>query len=123
MTITHLALVSVPVTDQARATTFYTEKLGFTVVHELSLGEQQWVELAPDGSAATLTLVTWFPQMAPGTLQGLVFDTDNIVQASEELKARGVDILPIERDPFGQYARFTDPDGNGLVLRQRSSPD
>ena len=118
MNITHLALVSVPVTDQERARSFYTEKLGFTVVRELSMGEQHWVELAPSGSAATLTLVTWFPQMPPGSLQGLVFDTDNIAQASEELKAHGVDILPIESDPFGQYARFTDPDGNGLVLRQ-----
>src|SRR5579872_6483514 len=120
MNITHLALVSVPVTDQARAKTFYTEKLGFTVVRELALGEQRWVELAPPGSEATMTLVTWFPQMAPGSLQGLVFDTDTLAQASEELKARGVDILPIESDPFGQYARFTDPDGNGLVLRQKA---
>ena len=120
MNITHLALVSVPVTDQERAKTFYTEKLGFTVVRELALGEQRWVELAPPGSAATMTLVTWFPQMAPGSLQGLVFDTENIAQASEDLLARGVDILPIESDPFGQYARFTDPDGNGLVLRQKA---
>jgi len=120
MNITHLALVSVPVTDQESAKTFYTEKLGFTVVRELALGEQRWVELAPPGSAATITLVTWFPRMTPGSLQGLVFDTDNIAQASEELKARGVDILTIESDPFGQYAPFTDPDGNGLVLRQKA---
>lgn len=120
MTITHLALVSVPVTDQERAKTFYTEQLGFTIVRELALGDQHWVELAPPGSTATLTLVTWFPQMAPGSLQGLVFDTENIAQASEELKARGVDMLPIESDPFGHYARFTDPDGNGLVLRQQA---
>lgn len=118
MNITHLALVSVPVADQERAKTFYTEQLGFAVVRELALGDQRWVEVAPPGSTATITLVTWFPQMAPGSLQGLVFDTENITQTSEELKARGVEMLPIESDPFGHYARFTDPDGNGLVLRQ-----
>jgi len=121
MNITHLSLVSVPVTDQERAKTFYTEKLGFTVVRELVTGGQRWVELAPSGSAATITLVTWFPEMEPGSLQGLVFDTDELAGAAAELQARGVAISPIEADPWGQYARFTDPDGNGLVLRQRAS--
>jgi catechol 2,3-dioxygenase-like lactoylglutathione lyase family enzyme len=123
MNITHLSLVSVPVVDQQVAQTFYTETLGFTVVRDIVEGSQRWVELAPNGKATTITLVTWFPEMAPGSLQGLVFDTDNIAQVSEELRMRGVDILSIESDPWGQYARFKDPDGNGLVLRQRSSPD
>ena len=120
MNITHLSLVSVPVADQQVAKTFYTEMLGFTVVRDIVAGEQRWVELAPNGKATTITLVTWFPEMSPGSLQGLVFDTDNIAQAYEELRARGVDIFPIESDPWGQYARFKDPDGNGLVLRQKS---
>jgi catechol 2,3-dioxygenase-like lactoylglutathione lyase family enzyme len=117
--ITHLSLVSVPVADQQVAKAFYAETLGFRVVRELVEGDQQWVELAPNGVAPTITLVTWFPQMSPGSLQGLVFDTDDIVRASEALQARGVEVAPIERDPWGQYARFTDPDGNGLVLRQK----
>ncbi len=118
--ITHLSLVSVPVADQQVAKAFYAETLGFRVVRELVEGDQQWVELAPNGVAPTITLVTWFPQMSPGSLQGLVFDTDDIVRASEALQARGVEVAPIERDPWGQYARFTDPDGNGLVLRQKA---
>ena len=120
MNITHLSLVSVPVADQQVAKTFYTETLGFTVVRDLVESAQRWVELAPNGKAATITLVTWFPEMSPGSLQGLVFDTDNIVEAYEELSERGVEIFPIESDPFGRYARFKDPDGNGLVLRQQS---
>lgn len=119
MKITHIGLVSVPVADQQAAKTFYTETLGFTVIRDTIEDEQRWVELAPPGAATTITLVTWFPQMSPGNLQGLVLDTDNIAQAYEELKGRGVDILPIESDPYGHFARFTDPDGNGLVLRQR----
>jgi predicted enzyme related to lactoylglutathione lyase len=121
MNITHLSLVSVPVADVLIAKTFYTEMLGFAVVREIATSEQQWLELAPNGSAATISLVTWFPEMSPGNLQGLVFDTDNIAQAYEELKARGVEIFPIESDPWGHYAQFKDPDGNGLVLRQRAS--
>ena len=119
--ITHLSLVSVPVVDQQVARAFYAETLGFEVVRELVEGEQQWVELAPNGTTPTITLVTWFPQMSPGSLQGLVFDSDDIAQASEALRARGVEVSPIERDPWGQYARFNDPDGNGLVLRQKAT--
>ena len=120
MKITHIAIVSVPVADQQVAKAFYTETLGLTVVRDTTEGEQRWVELAPPGAATTMTLVTWFPQMSPGHLQGLVLDTDNIAQAYEELKARGVEISPIESDRWGQFARFADPDGNGLVFRQRS---
>ena len=119
MHITHLAIVSVPVADQQVAKAFYTETLGLMVVRDTTEDEQRWVELAPPGAATTMTLVTWFPQMSPGNLQGLVLDTDNIAQAYEELKARGVEIFPIESDRWGQFARFTDPDSNGLVLRQR----
>jgi catechol 2,3-dioxygenase-like lactoylglutathione lyase family enzyme len=120
MNIKHLSLVSVPVADQHIAKAFYTEMLGFMVVRELVEGEQQWVELAPQGTAPSITLVTWFSQMPPGSLQGLVFDTDDIVQACDTLRARGVAVAPIEHDPWGQYARFNDPDGNGLVLRQKA---
>lgn len=121
MNISPVSLISVPVADQQVAKTFYTEALGFTVVRDIVEEGQQWMEMALDGKAPAITLVTWFPQMPPGSLQGLVFDTNDIAQAREELRARGVEISPIEGDPWGQYARFNDPDGNGLVLRQRVS--
>ena len=71
MHITRLAIVSVPVTDQQVATNFYTEMLGFTVVRDTVEGEQWWVEVGPSDTAPTVTLVTWFPQMPAGSLQGL----------------------------------------------------
>lgn len=74
MKITHIAIVSVPVADQQVAKAFYTETLGLTVVRDTAEGEQRWVELAPPGAATTMTLATWFPQMSPGNLQGLVLD-------------------------------------------------
>ena len=120
MNLTHLALISVPVADQDVAKAFYTGALGFSVARETVAGEQRWVELALQGTAPTITLVTWFLQMPPGSLQGLVCDTDDLAQAVEELRARGVEVAPIERDAWGQYARFNDPDGNGLVLRQKA---
>jgi len=121
MNVKQIAIISVPVVDQEVSKAFYTETLGFTVTLEAVDGEQRWVELAPPGSTATITLVTWFPQMSPGTLQGLVLDTDNIEQAYEELKARGVEAEPIEHTQWAQFVRFKDPDGNGLVFRQKET--
>src|SRR5689334_3047269 len=121
MSIKQIAIISVPVTDQEVSKAFYTEALGFTVALEAVDGEQRWIELAPPGSTTTITLVTWFPQMPPGSIQGLVFETDNIEQAYEKLKAHGAETEPIENTQWGKFVRFKDPDGNGLGLRQRGT--
>ena len=61
MAITNISVVSVPVTDQDRAKSFYTEKLGFSAEVDGSFGEgMRWVMLRPPGSATAITLVTWF---------------------------------------------------------------
>jgi catechol 2,3-dioxygenase-like lactoylglutathione lyase family enzyme len=117
--INRIAIISVPVADQQVAKAFYTEKLGFTVIRDNPFeDDQRWIELAPPGAATTITLVTWFPHMPPGSIHGLVLDTDNIAEAHETLKTRGLKISPIETAPWGQIALFKDPDGNGWELQQ-----
>lgn len=119
MNINRIAIISLPVANQQIAKAFYTEILGFTVIRDNPFEQDhRWIELAPNGSATTITLVTWFPHMPPGSLHGLVLDTDNLMDAHETLKARGLEISPIEMAPWGQFATFTDPDGNGWVLQQ-----
>lgn len=113
-------IVSVPVSDQERAKDFYVNSLGFELRADDSWGEgMRWVEVAPKGSDASLTLVTWFDAMPPGSLQGLVIGTDNVHASYEELGAKGVpfDFAPREL-PGGLQAVFRDPDGNGLVLAE-----
>ena len=74
--ITHLRLVSIPVADVDRAKAFYVDVLGFEERFDGPFGEgMRWVELAPPGSQATIALVTWFDQMPPGSVTGLVLDT------------------------------------------------
>lgn len=79
----------------------------------------RWVEVALKGSPTSLTLVTWFPSMPAGSLQGLVLAADDIHATYNELVAKGVlsDSPPTEQ-PGGILAVFRDPDGNGLVLSQ-----
>jgi uncharacterized glyoxalase superfamily protein PhnB len=118
--VTHLQVVSVPVGDQDRAKAFYTEVLGFEVKGDMAYGsDQRWVELAPPGAPTSITLVTWFPSMAPGSLKGLVLNTDDIHATYDELAARGLTWHgPIQDEFWGTFATFDDPDGNGWVVAQ-----
>lgn len=113
-----IAIVSVPVSDQAKAKAFYTDVLGFSVVSDNPMGPQQrWVQLEPSGGGASITLVTWFESMKPGGQQGLVLTTGDIDARRAELAARGVEISEVQSQPWGRFATFRDPDGNGWVLQ------
>ena len=119
--IDQVQTVSVPVSDQERAKDFYLNTLSFGLRLEAPFGDGlRWIEVAPEGSMTSLTLVTWFESMPPGSLQGLIVATDDILATHEELVARGVpfDFPPTEM-PGGTQAVFRDPDGNGLVLWER----
>jgi catechol 2,3-dioxygenase-like lactoylglutathione lyase family enzyme len=119
MTLTHIDVVSVPVSDQDRAKAFYLDTLGFELVND-QMGEgMRWVQLRPPGSATSITLVTWFPTMPPGSLEGIVLATDDIHAEYDRLAERGLRWNgPVEEQFWGTYATFDDPDGNGWVVAQ-----
>jgi|SRR5579859_7042417 len=117
MTITHVQVLSVPVSDQDRARDFYVNMLGFELVNESPMGpDQRWVHVAPKGSATGLTLVTWFPTMPAGSLKGLVLQTPDVDGETKRLRRAGVEIDGPQDAPWGRYSTFDDPDGNGIVL-------
>ena len=65
--IDQVQIVSVPVSAQERAKDFYLSTLGFELRQEAPFGDDMhWIEVAPEGSTASLTLVTWFESMSPG---------------------------------------------------------
>ncbi len=115
-----IALISIPVKNQKAAKSFYTEKLGCTVKEEMPFGtpDTLWIRLALPGVDTDIVLATWFPQMKPGSVQGLVLTTKNIADTHSELRKRGLEISSIKSQPYGQEATFSDPDGNGWVLQQ-----
>lgn len=119
MSIRHVAIVTVPVSDPARAKAFYCDKLGFEVRRDSPMGSgRRWIEVVPPGSTTSLTLVTWFEKMRPGSVQGLVLDTADINQTTSTLRSKGVKVGEVESAPWGRYVNFTDPDGNRIVLQQ-----
>jgi len=119
-----ISVLSLPVKDQQVAKSFYTEILGCQVLADVPFGaasEKRWLQLQLPGVETTLALVTWFPQMQPGSVQGIVLATADITRAHRALKERGLAISAINHEPYGQEATFSDPDGNGWVLQQPAS--
>jgi len=115
-----ITVISVPVTDQEKAKVFYTEVVGFELIADNSFGdEMRWIQVGPKGSAASLTLVDWFDDMTPGSLRGLVIETDDLEADYVTMSQRGVPFDgPPSRQPGGVFATLSDPDGNRISLRQ-----
>jgi catechol 2,3-dioxygenase-like lactoylglutathione lyase family enzyme len=118
MAITHVKLLSVPVTDQDRAKDFYIDTLGFELIADNPMGpDQRWVQVGPKGAQTSITLVTWFESMPAGSLTGLVLETDDLDAEVAALTAKGLVTEGIQNEPWGRFVTFTDPDGNGIVLQ------
>jgi predicted enzyme related to lactoylglutathione lyase len=119
MTIDHIQIISIPVTDQDRARDFYLDVLDWELITDTDDGDKRWVEVAPRRGQTSFVLVTWFPEMKAGAMQGIVLATEDIEKAYAELSERGVEFhTPIEDGPFSRITSFNDPDGNGLILHQ-----
>jgi catechol 2,3-dioxygenase-like lactoylglutathione lyase family enzyme len=118
MTISKVQLLSVPVRDQDRSRDFYAGKLGLSVVADTTLGsDQRWVQVAPAGAETSVSLVTWFDSMPPGSLKGLVLETDDLDGEVARLRSQGISPSEVQQAPWGRFVTFDDPDGNGLILQ------
>lgn len=118
MNIQHVDLLGMPVTDQQRSLDFYTQKLGFTVRLDMPHFEMEgirWIELTPPGAATAIVLSTWEGDKTLGTI---VLVTTDIEADYAELRAKGLDLPPLDRQPWGISVLITDPDGNQLLLQQ-----
>jgi catechol 2,3-dioxygenase-like lactoylglutathione lyase family enzyme len=114
--------ISIPVKDQDKALTFYTEKLGFRVLTDQPFGPgKRWIELGVGNSGTGVVLFTpdgWENRI--GTFTGISFVTDNVERTYEELSQNGVEFRqkPVAQD-WGTSAIFKDVDGNEFVLSSR----
>jgi catechol 2,3-dioxygenase-like lactoylglutathione lyase family enzyme len=112
-----IEIISIPVSDQQRSKAFYLQ-LGFVVVAEAAFDNQTWVQLGLPGDGASITLVTWFPKMPAGCVQGLVIKTESVEADKAELTAKGIESGAIDHTPWGKFLTVTDPDGNTLSFRE-----
>jgi len=117
--ITHLKFVGIPTRNQDVALAFYTEKLGFKVVTDQPMGpKQRWIELRVGNSDSRVVLFT--PdghEDRIGTFFNGSFACDDVHYSYDKLKERGVEFEEEpQKQPWGTYAIFKDPDGNRFVL-------
>jgi catechol 2,3-dioxygenase-like lactoylglutathione lyase family enzyme len=125
-----LEVVAIPVSDVDRAKAFYVS-LGWTVDADFMVGKDfRAVQLTPPGSPCSIHLST---TAVPGSAQGMFLVVSDIEAARKELIARGVDVSEVfhfdadrravpgldpERQSYGSYASFNDPDSNRWVLQE-----
>ena len=90
--ITGIRTVSIPVGDQDAALRFYRGTLGFTVLRDNPTPNGgRWIELAPGGDNAIVTLEPAAPDVTRGAI-GIRFTTDDAQAAHAALLAAGVDV-------------------------------
>jgi predicted enzyme related to lactoylglutathione lyase len=118
-----LELIQVPVSDVDRAKDFYVNKVGFADDGDHQVNDEiRFVQLTPPGSACSIALTTGAHEMEPGSIDGLQMVVDDADAAREDLAGRGVEMSEVQDFPWGRFAFFSDPDGNGWAVQALDSP-
>ncbi|QHW00242.1 VOC family protein [Spirosoma endbachense] len=105
-----IEIIMLPVADRQQAKEFYL-KLGFQVVVEASDAHgQTWLQMGLPGTSTSISLATF---------QGIICETADIEADINALREQGIDVEPINKTPWGQFAWLKDVDGNRLCLHQQ----
>lgn len=104
-----------PVTDMARARAFYGNILG---LRETANWEDKWIEY--DIGPSTLAITSCMDGAQPGAKAGAAaLEAPDFDAAVSWLKSKGVTFLYEPADTgVCRFGRFTDPDGNHLILHR-----
>ena len=114
-----LELVSVPVTDVDRAKAFYVDQVGFNPDHDYQVTDElRFVQLTPPGSACSIVIGQGITEVAPGSQTGLQVVVEDVEAIRAELAARGVETSEVDKQPWGWFSYFRDPDGNAWSMQQ-----
>src|SRR4051812_7454241 len=120
--ISHVKFVSIPTADQQRALKFWTECVGFRVLTDQPFNDRQrWIELRVGSSETRIVLFMFDEQgLKPGGAFNGSLACDNVERTYDELRARGVEFVsPPQKQPWGTFAVFKDPDDNKFVLSSK----
>jgi catechol 2,3-dioxygenase-like lactoylglutathione lyase family enzyme len=124
-----IGLVSVVVRDYDEAIAFYVGVLGFTLIEDTFVPEQnkRWVVVAPSGSEGSRVLLARAANPEQQTRVGnqtggrvfLFLYTDDFERDYRAYRARGVEFVRQPKDePYGRVAVFADLYGNLWDLLQ-----
>ena len=120
MKISEVAFIAYPVTDVARARSFYEGVLGLSasLEHEIQPGVW-WIEYEIAGVAVAISNA-WPPSGQSGP--GVAFEVESLEESLAELKAAGVVVTYGPMDsPVCDFFGVKDPDGNDITFHKRKS--
>lgn len=111
-TITGIATIGVPISNQDAALAFFTGTLGFETRTDYRMGDGfRWLTVAPKNVAVTIALVEKPDGVGHDT--GVRFTVPNVESEHQRLRATGVDVGEVLRWPgVPAMFEFRDPDGN-----------
>jgi predicted enzyme related to lactoylglutathione lyase len=113
MAIKGAAFTAYPVSDMARAVTFYSDTIGLT---KSGIDAEFWVEFDVAGHTFG---VGNFPQIGvPGTAQSFALEVTDMTAMREDLTKKGVESTDPFETPVCFISVVRDPDGNQLILHQ-----
>ncbi|XZE53616.1 VOC family protein [Planctomycetaceae bacterium SH139] len=127
--IMKVIVASIPVEDQAKALSFYTETLGFELKHDIPLGERRWLTVTSPGESDGVEVVlepSDHPAVEPfkealvrDGIPFTMFGVDDIEAEHRRLTGLGVSFTQPPTN-FGAYstAIFDDTCGNLIQLLQ-----
>ena len=127
-----IGLVALVVREYDEAIAFYVGALGFTLVEDSFVPEQnkRWVVVAPPGSTESRVLLARASNAEQATRIGnqtggrvfLFLYTDDFARDYQRYKAKGVAFIrEPKEEPYGTVAVFQDPYGNQWDLLQPKS--
>ena len=111
--VSRINVVYLYVRDLDRSLAFYRDVLGIP----LEKADEHWADARLDGLRFALHAGG---EVDPGSTW-IDFEVEDIDAAAEELRAAGVSVGEINREPYGAFCDFTDPDGYRLELFQPPS--
>jgi catechol 2,3-dioxygenase-like lactoylglutathione lyase family enzyme len=118
-TVTSIGVVMFTVSDVDAAIAFYTQKLGFELRADIAFGDggdYRWVEVAPPGSTARLSLNAPMNGATPGG-GGIGIETSDVRGEHARLTALGVEAPePFDMPGTPLMFMFNDPDGNVITV-------
>jgi catechol 2,3-dioxygenase-like lactoylglutathione lyase family enzyme len=139
---TTLEVIVIPVSDVDRAKEFYG-RLGWRLDADVTVGEKlRLIQFTPPGSGCSIQFGTNLTSAAPGSAQWLYLIVADIEVVRSRLLAESVEVSEVfheaalggrfhpagaddrlsgpasDRQSYGSFASFSDPDGNGWLLQE-----
>lgn len=116
-----LEVVPLPVSDVEKSLTFYKDKIGFNLDHDIQPGNgMRIIQLTPPGSACSVVFGLGMGDDSDriGSVRNLHLVVKDVAAARVELVGRGVEVSDVNDMGGVKYAYFTDPDGNSWALQE-----